>query len=361
MGSQSLTTVTFPTNPNSDSLTSIYSMFGYCHDLTTINNLYQLKINNVTNMSCLFNGCVSLTSVNLSGWNTSNVTNMSTMFNGCSSLTSVNLAGWNTSKVAKMNEMFCRCSALTSVGDFAGWNTSNVTAMWDMFAYCSALTSLNLSGWNTSNVTNMSDMFRNCSKLQAITFGKNWKWIGTNGYLPTPNSQSIPGADGKWYSTSTEKAYAPNGIPSNCAGTYVANKTLLTDAILVPRRIANMVVMPLTIKNIPYKNYTGTYTCYIYNANTKETKVLSSNNFQSDKDSVNFKIEMSIGDYMFYTSPNNQIYMNIKLHDNISNNELNFTTKKFTFTGEDKEPNEYGEPVFYLSRFIIKRNGVEIK
>ena len=64
---------------------------------------------------------------------------------------------------------------------------------------------------------------------------------------------------------------------------------------------------------------------------------------------------------MFYTSPNNQIYMNIKLHDNISNNELNFTTKKFTFTGEDKEPNEYGEPVFYLSRFIIKRNGVEIK
>ena len=37
-------------------------------------------------MSAMFDGCSSLTNINLSNFNTNNVTNMSWMFNGCSSL-----------------------------------------------------------------------------------------------------------------------------------------------------------------------------------------------------------------------------------------------------------------------------------
>ena len=70
---------------------------------------------NVTDMSCMFDGCRGLTLLDLSGWNTSNVTDMSYMFNSCSGLTSLDLSGWNTSKVTTMNQMFSGCSKLKTI------------------------------------------------------------------------------------------------------------------------------------------------------------------------------------------------------------------------------------------------------
>ena len=70
---------------------------------------------NVTDMSCMFDGCRGLTLLDLSGWNTSNVTDMSYMFNSCSGLTSLDLSGWNTSKVTRMNSMFSGCSKLKTI------------------------------------------------------------------------------------------------------------------------------------------------------------------------------------------------------------------------------------------------------
>ena len=55
--------------------------------LTTIEGLENLKTSEVTDMSFMFYGCSSLTSLNVSNFNTSSVTNMSDMFAGCSSLT----------------------------------------------------------------------------------------------------------------------------------------------------------------------------------------------------------------------------------------------------------------------------------
>ena len=46
--------------------------------------------NNITDMSNMFSNCSSLTSLNLSNFNTNNVNNMSEMFSDCSSLTSLN-------------------------------------------------------------------------------------------------------------------------------------------------------------------------------------------------------------------------------------------------------------------------------
>jgi surface protein len=42
-------------------------------------------------MEKMFYNCDSLTSLNISNWNTSNVTNMASMFDGCSSLTFDNI------------------------------------------------------------------------------------------------------------------------------------------------------------------------------------------------------------------------------------------------------------------------------
>ena len=65
---------------------------------------------NMTNMSKMFYNCSSLTSLNLSNFNTNNVNNMSYMFYNCSSLTSLNLSNFNTNNVKHMNNMFFNCN-----------------------------------------------------------------------------------------------------------------------------------------------------------------------------------------------------------------------------------------------------------
>ena len=57
----------------------------------------------------MFYYCSSLTSLNLSNFNTNNVTNMSRMFSSCSKLTSLNLSIFNTKNVKDMNCMFSGC------------------------------------------------------------------------------------------------------------------------------------------------------------------------------------------------------------------------------------------------------------
>ena len=63
----------------------------------------------------MFNDCSSLTSLDLSNFNTSKVTNMYGMFWSCSSLTTLYLSNFDTSKVTDINTMFRYCSSLTDV------------------------------------------------------------------------------------------------------------------------------------------------------------------------------------------------------------------------------------------------------
>ena len=151
---------------------------------------------------------------------------MEFLFGDCSSLTTLgDLSSWDTSNVTDMLAMFENCSSLTTL-DLSGWNTSNVTDMSFMFHNCDFLTNLDLSSFDTSNLTNVDYMFLNCLKLQEVTFGASWNWIGTDGYLPTPDSTYISGADGKWYDTDGN-GYAPADIPTGKAATYYASKDLV--------------------------------------------------------------------------------------------------------------------------------------
>lgn len=77
------------------------------------------------------------------------------------------LKGLDTSNVTAMYNMFNGCSSLTTL-DLSNFNTSNVTNMYAMFQNCQSLTSLDLSNWNTSNVTNIVDMFRWCYSLKDV-------------------------------------------------------------------------------------------------------------------------------------------------------------------------------------------------
>ena len=164
-GCSSLTSLDL-SNFNTSNVTDMYLMFYDCSSLTSL-SLSNFNTSNVTDMGGMFHGCSSLTSLNLSNFNTFNVTDMSLMFEGCSSLTSLNLTNFNTSNVTTMSSMFNDCSSLTSL-NLSNFNTSNVTSMVTMFRGCSNLTSINLSNFNTTNVTNMYGMFLGCSNLTSI-------------------------------------------------------------------------------------------------------------------------------------------------------------------------------------------------
>ena len=215
---------------NTSKVTDMESMFTGCKTLTNL-DVSKWDTSKVTNMGYMFNNCYALTSLDVSSFNTSGVTNMTWMFGNCAKLTNLDLSGWDTSNVTNMGYMFNRCSALTSVGDLSGWDTSKVTDMSQMFYGCGALTNLNLSGWDTSNVTTMKVMFDSCSKLQTVTLGENFRFVGTDGYLPTPSPDSIPGADGKWYDTADSTGYTPEelaGVIRTEACTYAAVKPVPT-------------------------------------------------------------------------------------------------------------------------------------
>lgn len=68
---------------------------------------------NITNMSYMFAMSSSLSSIDLTQFDTSNVQNMTCMFDGCNSLTTLDLSSFDTLKVANMDDMFY-CTALTT-------------------------------------------------------------------------------------------------------------------------------------------------------------------------------------------------------------------------------------------------------
>ena len=105
--------------------------------LKSIEGLEYLDTSNVTNMSSMFNYCISLTGLELSNFNISNVTDMSFMFNMCQNLTSLNLSSFDTSKAKSTSNMFYGCSNLKLI-DFRN-ATFNATTFTNMFRYTSEL------------------------------------------------------------------------------------------------------------------------------------------------------------------------------------------------------------------------------
>ena len=109
------------------------------------------------------------------------------MFFCCTSLTSVDLSGLDTSSVTYMGCMFSYCSSLTSL-DLSGLDTSSVTDMSDMFLSCSSLTKLDVSRFDTSSGTSTDGMFAACTSLSRIILGTNFSFKSqySPATLPTP-------------------------------------------------------------------------------------------------------------------------------------------------------------------------------
>ena len=127
---------------------------------------------NRSNMSSMFNNCQTLTSLDLSNFNTSKVTDMSSMFSNCRALTSLDLSNFNTSKVTKMNSMFSNCRALTSL-DLSNFNTSNVTTMNYMFRACEALTTVKVINCDSATQQKILTQLQTDIKTKTWTLGED--------------------------------------------------------------------------------------------------------------------------------------------------------------------------------------------
>ena len=179
-GLESLTTLDI-TNFNTANVTNMYHMFISCESLPEIIFGPNFDTSKVTNMSGMFQNCRSLTTLDLSGFDTGNVTDMSSMFSMWNSsfetdtgnLQKLDLSNFDTSKVTTMRDMFVCNKNLVEL-NVSSFDTSNVTTMWHMFTRCEKLTTLNLCSFDTRKVTSMNSMLADMTSLKSVYVGPNW-------------------------------------------------------------------------------------------------------------------------------------------------------------------------------------------
>ena len=168
-----VTTIVFDASFANARPTTTYSWFSGMSKLTTITGIENLNTSEVTDMTYMFIGCTSLTSLDLTGFDTSNVTNMDGMFGNCTSLTAIDLSSFDTRDVTDMGSMFRTCSSLTSL-NLSSFNTQNVGYMDYMFSECEKLEVLDLSSFSTARLGSTICMFEGCKKLKTICVGDGW-------------------------------------------------------------------------------------------------------------------------------------------------------------------------------------------
>ena len=135
-------------------------------------------INNITNMSFMFEGCESLSYIfGMKEWNTINVIDMNHMFSKCKKNEYLpnDISDFNTQNVKNINGMFSECESLKKMPDISKRKTNNVEDTGHLFHECCSLESLpDISKWDTKNIRNIKYLFFGCTKLKNIPDISKW-------------------------------------------------------------------------------------------------------------------------------------------------------------------------------------------
>lgn len=204
---------------NTAAVRSMSSMFREAGSATAITFGTGFDTSQVLSMDYMFDGCISLLSLDVSRFNTAKVTTMAGMFDSCKSLTSLDLTSFDTSSVKSMYSMFASCTNLASV-NLSSFDTTNVTNYGSMFSQAKALTKLDLQSFDIFNGTQFNYMFHLCSSLTTITVTpynsstqKGWYHAGSsnetfNTYTNIFNScLKLVGGNGTKYDQSNTNAW----------------------------------------------------------------------------------------------------------------------------------------------------------
>ena len=157
-GCNSLTTLDV-SNFNTSKVTNMGKMFQYCKSLTSldVSSFNTSKVKDYPSFAYMFDNCNSLKALDLSNFDFSNIyagsyAGLYAMFEGCKSLETIKLPAtvtFNKSGIC-MGYMFSACYSLTTL-DLSGFDTSKVTDMSSMFNSCYKLSNLTLGNDWASN------------------------------------------------------------------------------------------------------------------------------------------------------------------------------------------------------------------
>ena len=186
-GVTSLTSVDL-TEADFSSVTTNYNIFNGCSGLTTV-TLDKCNMSGITAgiNSAFFSQCYALETVSANGWNINSCTNLSNLFDGKTSLTTVSMTDMKIDKVQKrdnngnggFNSMFKNCTSLTSV-------TINVTSenmqkqqqsLNYMFTGCSNLTTVKLEDVDFNKIQQMKYIFNDCTSYSVDSLKETFSTI----------------------------------------------------------------------------------------------------------------------------------------------------------------------------------------
>ena len=146
--------------------------FNRCEKIRDI-NLGYINPNNLQNMCGLFNGCETLNNLKsqLSSWKTKSVKDMSMMFQGCKSLTQIDIKSYDTSELKDISGLFSGCQGIKKIS-LSKWTSAvTIKEMIGMFNDCQNLEKIEFPKIPFKNVSDASGLFYKCGKLRTITNG----------------------------------------------------------------------------------------------------------------------------------------------------------------------------------------------
>ena len=189
-----LTSILFTKKFDTKNIVSMERMFVHCNSLTSIDisyfntenvknleyfmysstNLVSLKLpkskaSNLAKANHMFNECKKLTSIDFTNFiiDSKYLTEFQGVFGRCNHLEYINLTNFYLKEVLYMDELFTDCHSLKSIV-FPDIKINNLKTINKIFYGCNSLKSLNLSNFNTENVVDMKYMFYSCSSLESI-------------------------------------------------------------------------------------------------------------------------------------------------------------------------------------------------
>ena len=140
----------------------------FCDGCSKLKNIYIAETVDTMGGVRTFAGCSNLVNITFASSGIYiDSGDLSNMFSGCSSLTSLDLSSFDTSAVIYMSNMFSGCSSLTNL-DLSTIDTSNVLDMNNMFNGCSSLTNLDISYSYIADTTTFINQLSRLSNLSNI-------------------------------------------------------------------------------------------------------------------------------------------------------------------------------------------------
>ena len=221
-----------------------------------------LKLNRLDTSQCqtairVFNRCREATGIEVSKWNIANTLTLSEAFLECNALETLDISSWICPWNTSLHSTWNNCNKLRKIRFNENWTTQNVRYFSCTF-YATAFEKLDLSSWKFDKAENASAMFGCIRELREIDISSLTSKTGLISsdtsvdksiFVDTTNISKITVGDGliwndirdmqnekksspvspsgKWYSTTSGKAYDSADLPDRTADTYVSDTALL--------------------------------------------------------------------------------------------------------------------------------------